>query len=92
MTVLVERRARHAQYGKTLLRSKSYLVHDETSQANIGDLVTIREGRPLSKLKRFTLVQVLERNKRAAVALASGESVVVSVFKKPESAAVEAQS
>ena len=83
ITVLVERRTSHPVYGKSVLSSKKYLVHDEKNDARIGDLVRIRETRPLSKRKRFYLLTVLERNKRAEVNLAVGESVIEE-FKKPK--------
>lgn len=76
VTVLVERRSTHPVYGKSVSSSKAYLVHDEKNAAHIGDTVRIRESRPLSKRKRYKLVAVLERNKRAAVVLASGEAVI----------------
>ena len=79
ISVLVERRALHPVYGKSITFRKAYLVHDEKNTARIGDLVRIRETKPLSKNKRFKLVEVIERNKRAAVSLALGESVIAEV-------------
>lgn len=61
--VAVERRTTHGLYGKSLLRSKNYHVHDEHNDASAGDRVRIVETRPLSKLKRWRLVQILERAK-----------------------------
>ena len=93
ISVLVERRALHPVYGKSVLHSKKYLAHDEKGEAHLGDTVKIRETRPLSKRKRFRLVAVIERNKRANVTLAVGESVVDD-FKKPKkpTAVAEAKS
>ena len=58
-TVQVERRIKHPLYGKYMRRSKKYHVHDENNELNIGDLVQIRECRPLSKTKSWTLDKVL---------------------------------
>ena len=58
-TVLVERRIKHPIYGKYMRRSKKYHVHDENNELNIGDMVQIKECRPLSKTKSWTLDKVL---------------------------------
>jgi small subunit ribosomal protein S17 len=62
-TIVVEvtERVRHARYGKTVQRSKKLYVHDEQNAAGAGDRVLVAETRPLSKLKRWRLVEVLER-------------------------------
>ncbi|NLN50591.1 MAG: 30S ribosomal protein S17 [Acholeplasmataceae bacterium] len=57
--VLVERYRRHRLYGKQVRVSKKYQVHDENNLANEGDIVRIRECRPISKKKRFVLVKVI---------------------------------
>ena len=54
-TVLVERYVKHAKYKKYLRRSKKYLVHDPGNSAKVGDKVTIRETRPISKRKHFVI-------------------------------------
>jgi len=59
-TVLVERRVRHPVYGKYIRRSKKYHVHDSDNTMNIGDVVQIKECRPMSKTKSWTLDKVLE--------------------------------
>ena len=59
--VLVVDRVRHRRYGKTIQRSKRLHAHDETNDAKIGDRVRVQETRPLSKLKRWRLVDILER-------------------------------
>lgn len=59
--VAVESRKPHPRYGKTMARSKKYFVHDETNDAAEGDRVRITEMRPMSKNKRWRLVEVLER-------------------------------
>ena len=61
VVVAVVDRVRHARYQKTLQRSKKLYVHDETNDLNVGDRVRVQETRPLSKLKRWRLVEVLER-------------------------------
>jgi small subunit ribosomal protein S17 len=61
--VVVTDRVRHPLYGKTMLRSSRLYVHDEANDLNGGDRVRIAETRPLSKLKRWRLVEVLERAK-----------------------------
>ena len=59
--VTVVDRVRHRRYGKTLQRTKKLYVHDEKSEARVGDRVRVQETRPLSKLKRWRVVEVLER-------------------------------
>ena len=59
--VAVTDRVRHPRYNKTVQRSTRLYVHDETNDLNVGDRVRIQETRPLSKLKRWRLVDVVER-------------------------------
>lgn len=61
VTVLIERRVKHPIYGKYVKRSTKLHAHDENNQCRIGDLVTIRETRPLAKTKAWTLVDIVER-------------------------------
>lgn len=63
ITVAVERKIMHTKYGKYLKKTKKYHAHDETNDAKVGDIVKIMETRPLSKLKRWRLVEVIERAK-----------------------------
>lgn len=63
ITVSVERRLRHPIYGKFVKKSKKFLAHDEENTCSIGDTVRIMETRPLSKRKRWRLVEVVERAK-----------------------------
>lgn len=56
-------RVKHPMYGKFVLRTKKYVAHDEKNDCNIGDTVRIMETRPLSKTKRWRLVEILERAK-----------------------------
>ena len=57
------RRVKHPMYGKFVLKTKKYIAHDETNACNIGDTVKIMETRPLSKLKCWRLVEIIERAK-----------------------------
>ena len=59
--VTVTDRVRHKRYNKTLQRTTRLYVHDETNDLNVGDRVRVAETRPLSKLKRWRVVEVLER-------------------------------
>ena len=59
--VLVERRTPHSVFGKIITKSKKYHVHDKDNQLVIGDKVKIVESRPLSKLKRWRLGEVLKK-------------------------------
>jgi len=57
------KRVKHPMYGKFVLKTKKYVAHDEKNDCNIGDTVRIMETRPLSKSKRWRLVEILERAK-----------------------------
>ena len=61
--VAVVERVRHPKYDKTVLQTKKLHVHDETNDVNVGDRVRVMECRPLSKLKRWRITDVLERAK-----------------------------
>ncbi len=63
ITVIVERRVMHPKYGKFVKRSSKFMAHDEKGDAHVGDTVRIAETRPMSKLKRWRLVEVVERAK-----------------------------
>lgn len=63
ISVKVERRVRHPLYGKSVKLSKKFMAHDENRDCNIGDVVRIMETRPLSKNKRWRLVEIIERAK-----------------------------
>ena len=63
--VKVERREPHPLYGKIIRTVKKFYAHDEKKQARVGDQVRISETRPLSKLKRWRLVEVLTKSKLA---------------------------
>ena len=58
ITVLIERRVKHPMYGKYITRSSKVHAHDENNECKIGDVVTVCETRPVSKLKTWALVSV----------------------------------
>jgi small subunit ribosomal protein S17 len=61
VVVAVERRVTHPLYGKQVVRTKKYYAHDEENSAKQGDVVRIAETRPLSKTKRWRLVEIVEQ-------------------------------
>lgn len=63
IVVSVERKLKHPIYGKFVKRSNKFLAHDEQEECNIGDTVKIMETRPMSKNKRWRLVEIVERAK-----------------------------
>ena len=63
VVVRIDRKTTHGLYSKTLSRSGRVQVHDENNEAHTGDTVRIMETRPLSKTKRWRLVEVIERAK-----------------------------
>ena len=63
ITVNVERKVKHPLYGKFVKKSTKFHAHDEKNECTIGDTVRIMETRPLSKLKRWRLVEVVEKAK-----------------------------
>ena len=60
IVVAIENRSPHPKYGKIVVRTKKYKVHDENNQGKTGDRVRIRETRPLSRTKRWTLAEIIE--------------------------------
>ena len=63
IVVAVETKVRHPLYGKTMNRTTKFKAHDENNEANMNDRVLILETRPLSKDKRWRLVEIVERAK-----------------------------
>ena len=63
ITVNVERKIKHPIYGKFLKKTTSFHAHDENNTAGIGDVVKIMETRPMSKTKRWRLVEIIEKAK-----------------------------
>ncbi len=64
VVVMVERRFAHPLYGKSVTRSKKYHAHDAENSYQVGDVVRIQETRPLSRLKRWRVVELLDRPER----------------------------
>ena len=63
ITVAVERKVKHPIYGKFVKKTTKFHAHDEMSECTVGDIVKIMETRPLSKTKRWRLVEVVEKAK-----------------------------
>jgi small subunit ribosomal protein S17 len=63
LVIEVVERVRHPKYNKFVMRTKKLYAHDEANDANVGDRVRVMETRPLSKMKRWRLVEILERAK-----------------------------
>ncbi len=63
ITITVERREKHPIYGKFIRKTSKLTAHDEKNECNIGDTVKVMETRPLSKNKRWRLVEIIERAK-----------------------------
>jgi len=63
IVVIVKRKVKHPIYGKFVNKSSKFMAHDEENSANAGDTVKISETRPLSKNKRWRLVEIIERAK-----------------------------
>ncbi len=57
------KRVKHSMYGKFVLKTKKYVAHDEKNDCNIGDTVKIMETKPISKLKCWRIVEIIERAK-----------------------------
>jgi small subunit ribosomal protein S17 len=63
ITIAVEKKVKHPKYGKFISSTKKFTVHDENNECGVGDTVKIMETRPLSKNKRWRLVEILEKAK-----------------------------
>lgn len=61
IVVLIERRVKHPKYGKFVKRSSKVHAHDEENSCHVGDLVVIQETRPISKTKRWALMEIVHR-------------------------------
>jgi small subunit ribosomal protein S17 len=70
IVVRVQRRFPHARFKKIVTSYKKFYAHDEKAEAKVGDTVRIEESRPVSKLKRWKLVQVVERGEQEPAAAA----------------------
>ena len=63
ITVAIERKVKHPIYGKFVKKTTSFHAHDEKNECGVGDVVRIMESRPLSKTKRWRLVEIVEKAK-----------------------------
>ena len=63
ITVAIERKVKHPIYGKFMNKTTKFMAHDEKNEAGVGDTVRIMETRPLSKNKRWRLVEIIEKAK-----------------------------
>lgn len=63
ITVVIDRKVKHPMYGKFVKKSNKFLAHDEKNECSIGDTVKIMETRPMSKNKRWRLVEVIDKAK-----------------------------
>lgn len=63
IVVSVERREKHPMYGKFIKKTKKFMAHDDKNECGVGDTVRIMETRPMSKLKRWRMVEILEKAK-----------------------------
>jgi small subunit ribosomal protein S17 len=61
ITVAVERRFRHPLYGKYVTKTSKFVAHDENNECNVGDIIRIMEVRPLSRRKRWRLIEVVKK-------------------------------
>lgn len=65
VVVAIESRVPHPKYGKIIVRTKRYKAHDENNECKVGDIVRIRETRPLSKTKRWVVAEIVTQVTRA---------------------------
>ena len=72
VVVAVERRVPHPLYGRIIRKTKKFMAHDERNECRVGDKVRIMETRPMSKRKRWRVVNIIERSPQAGV---TGEAV-----------------
>ena len=92
VVVNVARRKQHALYRKVINRSKRFKAHDAENECNVGDIVRILETRPISKGKRWRVIEILERGDVAEVSPEDiGRSIEEEVQASPTAAAVAAE-
>jgi len=63
ITIAIERKVKHPKYGKFMTKTTKLMAHDEKNECGIGDTVKIMETRPLSKSKRWRLIEIIEKAK-----------------------------
>ena len=76
IVVEIEMRKAHPKYKRVMKSNKKFYAHDEQNSARVGDVVRIREARPLSKLKRWSLEEIVRRSTLVEAAPANADSVV----------------
>jgi small subunit ribosomal protein S17 len=81
IVVAVEMRKAHAKYKRIIRSTKKFYAHDEQSSARLGDMVRIRETRPMSKLKRWSLEEIVRRSSLAQVEDTAGTAAEVEAAK-----------
>ena len=81
IVVEIEMRKAHPKYKRVMKSNKKFYAHDEQNSARMGDVVRIREARPLSKLKRWSLEEIVRRSSLSESAPVKADSVVVSPAK-----------
>jgi small subunit ribosomal protein S17 len=89
IVVQIARKVRHGQYDRVIQQASSFKAHDETNSAAIGDLVTIMETRPLSKDKRWRLVEIVKRASTAPPVPGTEEEAAPAKSPKPAGEAAE---
>ncbi len=91
VVVAVKVSRRHAVYGKALRRTRKYKAHDELNQSRVGDTVRIAPGRPISREKRWWVMEILSRKGEAAAVRPVEEAEVVAAIEAPVEEAVVAE-
>jgi small subunit ribosomal protein S17 len=76
IVVEIEMRKAHPKYKRVMKSNKKFYAHDEQNSARVGDVVRIREARPLSKLKRWSLEEIVRRSTLSEPVLAKSDAVV----------------
>ena len=89
IVVQISRKVRHRQYDRVIQQASSFKAHDETNSAAVGDLVTIMETRPLSKDKRWRLVEIVKRASTAPPVPGAEEEAAPAKAPKPAPEAAE---
>ena len=83
IVVQIRRKSLHPLYGKVIEKAAKFKVHDERNEARIGDRVSIQETRPISKDKRWRLVEILERGRGKLKKDSGAASDIKNVLEKP---------
>src|SRR5512136_277427 len=83
VVVTVERQVRHGLYGKSQRRTSTFLAHNEGNAAKQGDLVEIREGRPMSRRKRWVVTRIVRRANEVSARQAAGETADAPLGRTP---------